>query len=287
MSAVVAFDFEDVLPTVRRAHSAATRDDAEDAIQTAVAELLEKGTPLTAPNVVTRARSRLLNAKARRESRNASLDAFREEDVDNAPVELAIEEVDFDSHVALSDPVTDARRRAVEGGCRSCRGWTPETVLVALQHYTHVNGRPPAYRELMVDPNLPYPTTVKRWYPTLNEALKAAGLRTRKHLIERPPWTFDEAREALRDYVADNGRLPTAVDLRNATAIGLPAQMVCYALFGSVSQQRLAEVVYGEDVLRVQSAIAHLRAGRGSNPTLAQRLAGLLEGPPPPDAGER
>jgi hypothetical protein len=279
MAAAVAFDFEDVLPTVRGAHSRANRDDAEEAVQTAVAEMLERGEPLTAPFVVTKARDRLRNALRRRERGNSSLDAFAEDTEDQAPVELAIEEVDFDSHIALSDPVTEARRRAVEGNCGSCRGWTPDNVLIALQHYTRVNGQTPVYRDLAADPNLPHSNTVRRYHGTLNKALTAAGLRPRKHLIERPEWTFDEAREALRDYVADNGRLPTAVDLRNATAIGLPAQMVCYRLFGSVSQQRLAEVVYGEDGVRLRSAIAILRhPGSGQNEDLAAQLAEFCGG---------
>jgi hypothetical protein len=102
--------------TIQRAHSAASIDDAEEAAQTAAAELWAKGTPLTAPNVVTRARSRLRDRFNRREARNLSLDAFREEDIDEPSIELAVIEVDFDSHVQLAEvqqhPVT-ARKLAL------------------------------------------------------------------------------------------------------------------------------------------------------------------------------
>jgi hypothetical protein len=70
--------------------------------------------------VVTRARSRLLNAKARAEALSSSLDAAFEEDAGHAPRELAVAEVDFDAHVTLREitdnPILLQRLRAVQQG---------------------------------------------------------------------------------------------------------------------------------------------------------------------------
>lgn len=112
MSVAVDFDFDDVLPTVRAAAPGASTEEAEDAIQTAVVEHLRKGTPLTAPNVVQRAKSRLIDARKKRDNRHASLDAFREKDEDHAGFEFAVVEVDFDSHMALAEPRPSAPPRS-------------------------------------------------------------------------------------------------------------------------------------------------------------------------------
>lgn len=116
----VEFDRNDVLPTIRRAWSTATLDDAEDALQTAAVELLAKGTPLTAANVVTRGRSRLIAMKSRREATNLSLESFLEGGDDESPVELAVEQVDFDAHLSLAefedDPIMRERLRNVAAG---------------------------------------------------------------------------------------------------------------------------------------------------------------------------
>jgi hypothetical protein len=136
-SSVVEFDYDDVLPTVQRVHPHASLADAEDAVQVAVEEHLRKGVSLIAANVVQRARSRLLTAKAR-EARTLSLDAFREADEDSTLVEVAIDEVDFDSHARLAEadenPVLAERKRAALAGASS--GIKPRGTFARGSRYT-------------------------------------------------------------------------------------------------------------------------------------------------------
>lgn len=274
MSTAVAFDFAEVVPTVRRAHSRASVEDAEDAVQTAVVELLAKGTDLTAPNVVTRARSRLINRFKRREAGNVSLDGLGEADEDHAPREVAIEEVDFEAHVevamARENPVL--RGRMSSGGYFT--GWTRELILEALRIVTREDGKCPRAEALKTDPRLPCITVFYRRFGTWEEAVEAAG-------IEYTPqaWDREKAVETLRDWTDRHGRLPNSDDLRNAGDIGLPGQSACYRLFGSVSQPRLGAVIWGEDAGRILAAIAILRQrGPGQSLDLAAQLAEFVGG---------
>lgn len=244
-TATIAFDYEDVLPSVRGADSRANADDVEEAIQQAAVELLGKGTPLTAPNIVTRARSRLIAAMSRSEHKNASLDAFAEAADDDVPVELGITETDFDAHVALSEPLAAARRAAIETGCRSVLGWTPETQVLAIQTFAKRHGRTPSWRELKQDPELPHPNSLDWSFPGLNQVIAAAGLAKRP-LLCRPPWSREEAVAAIQMWARVNGRAPTCADLRRGSSLGMPAQGVVYRLWGNCTRETLRAIAYGD-----------------------------------------
>jgi hypothetical protein len=270
-AAEVAFDFDDVTPTVRRAHSAATREDAEDAVMTAVAEGIEKGWELTSRNVVACARFRLLSALERRERRNLSLDSFAEDDGDSVPVELAVEEVDFDAHVELSTARSNPiLRQRLEDGL--VKAWSRELIAEALRAVHREDGKLPVSETMKTDPRLPAQSVFYRYYDSWEEAVRAAGL-----VYTVPPprnrWTVEQGTAVLKEWTAAHGRLPTADELRNGSALGLPSQMACYRLFGSCSQSRLAEVVWGEEAGRIHAAMVVLREpGPGSNEDLAARL---------------
>lgn len=278
MASDVAFDFADVLPTIRRAHSGASTEDAEDAIQTAVVELLAAGEPLKSSFVVTRARSRLIDAKKRKEAQNVSLDGIAEDTEDHAPVELAVQEVDYEAHVELStareNPIL--RRRIASGG--RVKRWSRALIAEAVRAVAREDGKLPTAEKMKTDTRLPSQSVFYRYYKSWEEAVREAGLT---YEVPTPGnrWTLDEGTAALKAWVAEHGRLPTTEDLRNGAAIGLPSQMACYRLYGSCSQARLGAVVWGDDAGRILAAIAILRArGRGRNDDLAAQLAEFVGG---------
>jgi transcriptional regulator with XRE-family HTH domain len=210
-AATVEFDFEDVLPTVQRAHSRANRDDAEEAIQTAVTEMLERGERLAPGFVVHKARSRLINALELHERRNSSLDAFRESDVDQAPVELAIEEVDFEAHARLAEAASNPilRRRleaAVAGGSATLqpRGeaahghrYGDDVVRAARRLRDEQMG----YEEIAERLGVASAQTIAQW-------CKGRSRRSRT----RAGWDCELVYEAIRAFHREEGRRPTFRD---------------------------------------------------------------------------
>lgn len=303
---VVGFDYGDVLPTIRRAHPHASLADAEDAAQVAVEEHLRNGVPLTAANVIQRARSRLLTAK-KREARTLSLDAFAEADVDSAPAEFAIEEVDFDSHVELAEarqnpilrrrleatergsaPKIQARgeaapttrypieivkeaRRLQEGGqsfdaisrqlgidattivnwCRGIyrriesNGWSCELIVEAFQAFYQEEGRGPTAEDVKRDARLPALNVLYRHFPSMEDALRAAGLPASGWRV----WDRESVLEVWIEFKERTGRWPRDLDIRVRSS-GLPGYSAIRRCFGTsslVQLARLAEARHDED----------------------------------------
>lgn len=225
----IEFDRADVLPTIRRAWSSATVDDAEDALQTAVAELLTKGTSLTAANVVTRGRSRLISMKSRREAGNLSLDAFRESD-DDAPVELAIEEVDFDARLMLSeatgDPILRERLRNVAAG--ASRALAPRGT--ACHQSRHSDETVKEVRRLRSDDSLTFRAIEDR--TGVERSLAAQWCRGVGRLTPTTPgWTTARARQSVQAWSRRHGRPPTYEDGQRDPR--LPSPGTADRLFGS------------------------------------------------------
>jgi|GEM_PF-5998046 len=231
MDCTVAFDFDDVLPTVQRAHSLANRDDAEEAVQTAVAEMLEKGEPLTSAFVVQKARSRLLNALRRRERGNDSLDSYLEEDGLEAPVEIAIDEVDYDAHAqlreAFDNPILRQRLEASRtgapelrrrGAAATTRGRTFSDEVVAKARQLRRDGL--TYSEIAEHIGAGE-TTVANW---------CLG-RIRKAPTAHTGWTRDLVIVAIRAVVTEDGKRPTATQMNPDPR--LPNSRTFYGLYDS------------------------------------------------------
>jgi len=231
MDRTIAFDFDDVLPTVQRAHSLANRDDAEEAVQTAVAEMLEKGEPLTSPFVVFKARSRLLTALRRRERGNASLDSYLEDDFDEAPVELAIDEVDYDAHAQLREaadnPILRRRLEASRSGApelrrrgaaATTRGHVFSDEVVAEARQLRRSGW--TYSEIAQRIGAGE-STVANW---------CLG-RIRRAPTANPGWTRELVVEAVRAVVAEDGKKPTTRQMNFDPR--LPDGKTFYRLFDS------------------------------------------------------
>lgn len=247
MSAAVAFDFDNVVPTVQRAHSAANRDDAEDAVQVAVAEGLEKGWDLTARNVVACARFRLLNMMERREARNLSLDSFLEQDVDSAPREIAIEEVDFESHVRLAEgkqnPIIRLRIEAAEAGRRPVVAeWTKDLIVTAIRAFEREEGRRPTKVDCIHDPRLPARKLVERLFGNWSTAMDAAGVDWRDDGTAKR-WTPETALATFRDFMERHGRPPTASEFR-ARGSRFPGYTAIERMFGTSSISRVCELAH-------------------------------------------
>lgn len=210
------FEFDDVLPTIQRAHTKANRDDAEEALSTAMAEGLEKGWSLTPANLVRCARFRLLSAMRRRDRQNLSLDAFAEDTEDQAPVELAVQEVDFDSHSQLREaaenPVLAARLAALQAG--------GEPVLVRRGE-NHPRCRYPdsmvaEARRLRQETDLTYRQIAERLDVGMRTTMIEKWCRGEDRAVARAPiWTRALVVAAIRAFVREEGRRPNFDDLKH------------------------------------------------------------------------
>jgi DNA-binding transcriptional regulator YiaG len=230
-SVAVEFDFAEVLPTIRAAHSRANVDDAEEAISVACVELLAKGTPLTAANVVTRARSRLRDRFNRCEARNSSLDAALEEDVDHSPVELAVDEVDFEAHGKLREARDNVilRRRlaASEVGAPELRrrGTAAVTRGKAFSDETVAEARRLRREGLKMSEIAERigcgETTVWNWIHG----------RMRRAPTSNPGWTRKLVIEAISAVIAEDGLHPPSPQMK--TDPRLPNSKTFYRLFRS------------------------------------------------------
>jgi DNA-directed RNA polymerase specialized sigma24 family protein len=234
MDCTVAFDFEDVLPTVQRAHSLANRDDAEEAVQTAVAEMLEKGEPLTSAFVIFKARSRLMNALRRRERKNASLDSYLEDNVDEAPIELAIDEVDYDAHARLREagdnPILRRRLEASRSGAPELRRRGAAATTRGRVYPDEVVAEARQLRRS----GLTYSEIAKRLGAGESTVGNWCSGRIRKAPTANPGWTRELAIEAIRAVVAEDGKQPTASQMNLDPR--LPDGKTFYRLFDSWSE---------------------------------------------------
>lgn len=245
MTATVEFDFDDVVSTVKRFDSRANLDDAEEAVQVAVERLLRRGEPLIPSYVVMKGRSALSNMVKRSERGNASLDRFLEADADEVPVEIAVDEVDYDSHARLAEarrnPVLRLRLELVEQGQPPLiTDWSRGLVVEAIKAFVREEGRRPNFEDVKHDPRLPSLNVLERLGWRWGEALDAAGVEWRDE-PRSPRWTREKALDAFRDYFARMGRLPTTREFR-AGGHGLPSYVVLERLFSTTSMRRMAEL---------------------------------------------
>ncbi len=242
--------------------------------------------------------------KSRREASNLSLDAFRDSD-DDASVELAVEEVDFDARLTLSeaedDPilrerlhnvaagasralaprgtachhsrhsdetVAEVRRlrrdngltfRAIEdrtGVERSlaalwCRGadrlipttpgWTTSRAKQSVQTWARRHGRPPSYKDGQRDPRLPSPGVADRLFGSWRAMLETTGCPSPYASRRLAPWSSDEGRRVIGEFVHRTGRWPTSQDMITESA--LPSPATCWRLFGTQSAARLKTII--------------------------------------------
>ncbi len=233
----VEFDFEDVVPKVQRAHSRANRADAEDAVMHAVEQLIAAGKPLNTANVVQGGKCRLIDAFRHKERGNSSLDAALESDVDSSPVELAVTEVDYETHVRVSDvrrnPVLALKADRVE------RGSYPEnrragSACPATRYPLDVVERARALRA----ENVPYKDIVDRLGGSVHirtvEKWCREGSRT---LPSGGGWSRESIFDAFRAFVREEHRPPTHEDCERD-----PRLPVIKTLIRHVGHSRLSEL---------------------------------------------
>lgn len=226
----VEFDYDDVLPTIRRAHPDASLADAEDAAQVAIEEHLRKGVPLTAANIVQRARSRLITAKTRG-ARTLSLDAFQESDADSAPLEVAVEEVDFDAHAELAEarrnPILRLRLEAAEQGAVAtvrARGSTTHTTRYPIETVNEA-------RRLRQDEGQSFEAIARQL--SVSPAIIQRWCRGEARRMESPGWSRELIIEAFQAFAREEGRRPTTEDVKWDKR--LPALNVLYRLFPNMA----------------------------------------------------
>lgn len=231
MSAVVTFDFDKVVAKTQRKWPRARREDVEDAVGEAVAGFFEKGGDWGEGAVVQAAYWRLTTMQGRREASNVSLDAFREEDEGEAPVELAVHEDDLDSTVRLSEaagnPVLALRLDAAQ------RGAHPR---VAPRGANHQDAR---YSDEVVAEARRIRDEEKATYKAIAERLGVAHEQTVRYWCQgssrcvetRPGWTRDLVIEAILQFDREEGRRPVETDMRSDPR--LPSWTTIRRLFGS------------------------------------------------------
>lgn len=167
--------------------------------------------------------------KSRREASNLSLDAFRESD-DDAPVELAIEEVDFDARLTLSeakdDPILRERLRNVAAG--ASRALAPRgTACCQSRHSDETVGE---VRRLRRDDGLTFRAIEDR--TGVERSLAAQWCRGVGRLIPTTPgWTTARAGHTVQMWTRQHGRPPTYRDGQRDPR--LPTPSTADRLFGS------------------------------------------------------
>lgn len=228
-----------VAETVAAKVSGAGHSEAEDAVQTALLEWLEKGDDLdldtsrpVAGALVTRAIWRLKSARARREARNLSLDAFAEADEDSAPVELAVNTEDFDSHVRLAearaDPILCERLSATEHGASP---WiTPRGAFCGRTKYT--DEQVAEARRLRREEKLSYHKIADRI--GCSEGIVERWVKRELRVVDTPGWTGERVIAALRRHFERYGESPLFEHLKDHPE--LPSSTSIVRLFGSFNK---------------------------------------------------
>lgn len=242
-------DLQGIIDTVCSKVKGANHDDAAEAVSVALLEWIEKGDELDLDisrsvngALVTRAVWRLKTALSRRDARNLSLDAFAEDDVDQAPVELAVSEVDFDSHMALREasdnPTLHGKLEAIRAGgapivrprgaASPAARWPDEVVerVLALRMEALT------YAAIAERTGVPQ-RTIEPW------------CRREKRLPTMPGWTQGRVVEAIKGFQLEEGRRPGAKDIEGDPR--LPCMDTIRKLFGRWSLALKAADIVIED----------------------------------------
>lgn len=126
----------------------------------------------------------------------------------------------------------------VPGRCHCCGGllgrWTPEEIITAITNWNEKYGRPPKSAQWMVStPHYPSVKTVIDIFGAWNNAIRAAGLPTRKWGGGQDRWTEREIIDALCAWAAEHdGQPPTYRDWQR-TGLGHPSHRTVVNRFGS------------------------------------------------------
>jgi len=111
---------------------------------------------------------------------------------------------------------------AVGSGRCPCCGqaigpWPAYLVVASIREWTRQHGRPPTSPEWeRASSSHPSATWVLTMFGTWNEALRAAGVANRARGCRAETWTKEEIIDVMLDFVAREGRWPTADDWRKA-----------------------------------------------------------------------
>lgn len=215
-----------------------SQDDAEEATQTAFLEAWERCGDLDfGPGlIVNKAKLRAINLTQRADRRrNVSLDAAAEDDVDKAPVELAVDVVDFDSHVEVAKlgehPVLLRRLEAVRNGASA-----------------HLQPRGSnSSRCLYDDATVERARRLRNAGRTLKEIAEATGatestvqvwVTRQQRVCSTEGWSEDLAILAMKLFAEEEGRRPVWSDFR--TDKRLPTYCPLERIFGKPNTLRRA-----------------------------------------------
>jgi hypothetical protein len=168
--------------------------------------------------------------KRRREAGNLSLDAFEESDDDEAPIELAIEEVDYDAHITLSEakdnPILRERLRNVAVG--ASRALSPRGSACHSSRYSDETVA--EVRRLRKTDRLTFRAIEER--TGIERSLAADWCGGRGRLTPTTPgWTRSRAVRTVRTWTRRTGRAPTYGDGQRDPR--LPNPSAAHRLFGS------------------------------------------------------
>lgn len=240
-------DIDDIVEKTKR-REGLNHHDAEEAVATAALKLLEQSAEgeefrNDPGRLVARSRLYASNLRRKRERGNASLDAAREDDVDRAPVELAVDEVDFDLHAEVTKlddhPVLRRRLEAVRAG--------------ATHHFVPRGSSSPVCQ--YGDADVTRAKQLREEGLTLKEVAEIVGCSEssvsawccrRRRVCSTEGWTRELAIFAMKLFAEEEGRRPKWTDFRGDQR--LPSSFPLNRIFGKTNTLRKALEAAGFEI---------------------------------------
>lgn len=113
--------------------------------------------------------------------------------------------------------------------------WSRPAILAAIKAFHAEHGRAPKHDEWQRStPEHPSNHTVKTMFGGWRAGITAAGLEPPLRSNQTRHWTEDLVKQAVFEFVYENGRVPTTADWAVCTD-RYPSKEVCRRLFGGLS----------------------------------------------------
>lgn len=135
--------------------------------------------------------------------------------------------------------------------------WTRERIVAAFERFRDYTGHPPKSSDCTALNRLPSMTTIYKHFPSLAEAVLAAGMTPERPFRRRRAWGPLESARACASFRRRNSRWPDAEDARRWPG-DLPSTAAMLKYFGGT---RAGHVQRGAEAILAAAALREKRAG--------------------------